>query len=363
MLLGLIGNPANRRIHFAAEAARKQGVRYRVFPWQLCPDWVDDIAACDLLKIDSAGEDAIVAQQLIELGSDAKANTTAALEYGELGFLAESYRGFCRHLDTLTATGQSFINSPASIKLMFDKWACHQRFVAAGVARPQSFYAPDTLADFLEYTQQQPSGRLFLKPLHGSSASGVLAFRWSGDKLQIMAPVEIDYKGCSNAILFNSLQLKSYLRFRDIKVILDQLLPQGLLAEQWLPKARISGLNVDVRIVVINGKAHHFIARKSPYPMTNLHLGGERVSETEFVSVFGESATQLCRLEAERAAACFPDALYAGVDVMLTPALKPVVLEINAFGDLLPNITYNGESTYKAILRNALEKTDARAAV
>ena len=54
---------------------------------------------------------------------------------------------------------------------------------------------------------------------------------------------------------------------------------------------------------------------------------------------------------AERAAACFPQSLYAGVDILLDHGGRPLVGEINAFGDLLPRLTHNGESAYGAIAR------------
>ena len=54
---------------------------------------------------------------------------------------------------------------------------------------------------------------------------------------------------------------------------------------------------------------------------------------------------------AERAAACFPDALYAGVDILLSNRKRPLVGEINAFGDLLPNLRHRGDTAYEAIAR------------
>jgi hypothetical protein len=42
----------------------------------------------------------------------------------------------------------------------------------------------------------------------------------------------------------------------------------------------------------------------------------------------------------------FPKSLYAGIDLLLMPGLrKPAILEINAFGDLLPNVLHNGLDT------------------
>jgi len=60
-----------------------------------------------------------------------------------------------------------------------------------------------------------------------------------------------------------------------------------------------------------------------------------------------ESAFRL----AEQAAACFPDSLYAGVDILLDTRQRALVGEINAFGDLLPRLTHGGDSAYTAIAK------------
>ena len=63
----------------------------------------------------------------------------------------------------------------------------------------------------------------------------------------------------------------------------------------------------------------------------------------------------------EQAAGLFPNSLYCGVDLMILPDWQQhAVLEINAFGDLLPGILWNGMDTYtsevKAILRREGEE-------
>jgi hypothetical protein len=48
-----------------------------------------------------------------------------------------------------------------------------------------------------------------------------------------------------------------------------------------------------------------------------------------------------------RAAAHFPRSLHAGLDVLISPDFRRhAVLEVNAFGDLLPGITCDGRDTY-----------------
>ncbi|MBI1771837.1 MAG: hypothetical protein HYR68_05745 [Burkholderiales bacterium] len=53
----------------------------------------------------------------------------------------------------------------------------------------------------------------------------------------------------------------------------------------------------------------------------------------------------------------FPRSLYAGLDILLPRNDKlPVLLEANAFGDLLPNLLHNGENTYLAEINAVLKR-------
>jgi hypothetical protein len=53
----------------------------------------------------------------------------------------------------------------------------------------------------------------------------------------------------------------------------------------------------------------------------------------------------------ERAAGVVPESLYVGVDLLVAPGFRRhAVLEINAFGDLLPGILFDGLDTYAAEL-------------
>ena len=48
----------------------------------------------------------------------------------------------------------------------------------------------------------------------------------------------------------------------------------------------------------------------------------------------------------------FPNSLYCGVDLMILPDWEQhAVLEINAFGDLLPGVLWNGVDTYESEIK------------
>jgi hypothetical protein len=121
------------------------------------------------------------------------------------------------------------------------------------------------------------------------------------------------------------------------------------IVEQWIPKASFQGSAFDFRIVVINGRARHTVARTSKSPITNLHLGNARGNLADIIAYIGTANFEAAKKAAEQVTISFPDCLYMGVDVLISSNLKQIkVLEVNAFGDLLPSLMDEGESVYEA---------------
>ena len=57
----------------------------------------------------------------------------------------------------------------------------------------------------------------------------------------------------------------------------------------------------------------------------------------------------------EQAMGVFPRSLYAGVDLLVQRNLEAsAVLEVNAYGDLLPRVLFEGMDTYEAEIRAAV---------
>jgi glutathione synthase/RimK-type ligase-like ATP-grasp enzyme len=348
--LGLIGNPENRRIRDFQEAAVALGL-----PRPAClayeeilrePESLTRFPA-DLLRIDSPGENETVAKALIARGGGpAQSN----LSFGEINYLREYHRGFCEVLELIEQTRIPCLNSPRDIAVMFDKWACHQKFLKHEVPRPPATLAPENFPALLNAMRSRRSGQVFLKPLHGSSASGVCALRWTPQRQQLIAPFRIQSKR-GEPILVNSLRVSTYTSMADIEHVLGLLLPQGMICEQWIPKLTLPDGNVDLRVLVIAGEARHWVVRQSRHPMTNLHLGNQRGDAAALQEFIGPEKFEAAFRVAEKAAACFPESLYAGVDVLLDSHERALVGEINAFGDLLPRLTHRGESAYTAIAK------------
>ena len=295
----------------------------------------------DTLRIESPGENEDVALALIALGGGPE---RADLEFGEVAYLGEYHRGYQSLLQRIARSGVRCLSHPDEIAVMFDKWACHQRFAQAGLSRPPAFLAPPTFDELRE--TMGAAGRVFLKPLHGSSASGVCALRWSRDRMQMMAPLRL-----VGSKLFNDLRVGRFERPEQIEPILNLLLPQGMIAEQWIPKLSLPDGVVDLRVLVIGGEARHVVVRQSRQPMTNLHLGNRRGNLSELRAFLGEDRWRAALTLAEQAALCFPRCLSVGVDILLDGRGRALIGEVNAFGDLLPGLTDRGETTYAAILK------------
>ncbi len=88
--------------------------------------------------------------------------------------------------------------------------------------------------------------------------------------------------------------------------------------------------------------------------ITNLHAGGQRGDLGALAAKLGDGAIAGARRTAAAAAAVFPRSLMTGADVLLDPEGRATVLEVNAFGDLLPGALDRGEDTYQAQLTAAL---------
>jgi len=86
--------------------------------------------------------------------------------------------------------------------------------------------------------------------------------------------------------------------------------------------------------------------------MTNLHLLNERGDEDAVRERVGRAAWDAATRNCELAKECFPESLYAGIVLVFTPDFRrQAVIEVNAFGDLLPGVFWQGLETYAAELR------------
>ncbi|WFE29175.1 STM4014 family protein [Solwaraspora sp. WMMD791] len=343
--LVVVGNPDNRRVGAFRAAAHAAGLPVRVLPWRVLAAGDVDLPDAASVRIDSPGEDAEVDRLL--RGAD------RPLAHGEISGAAAWYAGLCAALDRLAAAarraGATLLNDPTDIAALFDKRACQRRLAAGQVAQPAALdAAPADWAALRSALAAAGWARVFVKPVHGSSASGVLALHVGAARVQAVTSVEL----AADGRLFNSLRVRTYHTEREVASIVDRLAPDGLLVQRWFPKAGLHGRVFDLRVLVIAGEPGHVVVRSSDGPLTNLHLGNRRGDPAAVRAVLGPQRWAAALTECVRAAGCFAGSPHVGVDLMIgSDWRRHAVAEVNAFGDLLPGV-YDaaGRDSYAAQL-------------
>ncbi len=376
----VIGNPDNRRIHlFQAALARLRLEPATVFSYvDLLTGRVSLRGAIEtpaIVRIESPGEDFEVERRLLAAGADiARAEGTSYLPRSRIDGLAfdrglllnsrQWYLGFERLLERIdreladreTVTK---MNQPADVAIMFDKCRCHSLCRQAGIPTPESFEPIQSYDELVCHMEKSGRRRVFVKLAHGSSASGVVALYRNGKRQRAVTTAELVCND-GEVRLYNSLRPRCYTEPNDIRSVIDTLCQQRVHVEEWLPKASLGRATFDLRVVVIGGVARHVVVRQSRGPMTNLHLGNRRGDVVELQRRMGARRWSKMLETCERTMELFPGALYAGVDVCLSPGFRThSVLEVNAFGDLLPGVLWNGKDTYTAEVETALDRRGA----
>ena len=304
-----------------------------------------------VVRLDSPGEDIATERALIERGG----GTPTDMAAGEIAPMREWYAGFSTVLRGLEeqlrhAPPHHRMQDTGHILTMFDKPATHARLHAAGVPVPDALPEVRSLDDVLHGARQRGWSQVFVMLAFGSSASGAVALRWSGERVSAVSTVRQE-----GGRLYNSRRLLAYRTWPEVRAVVDGLAPHGLHVERWLPKASWHGGPVDLRVVVIGGRAEHALVRLGRGPMTNLHLGNERGDIGALKAELGTERWADVTRTAQAALTAFPGALYGGVDVLLTPGWRRcAVLEVNAFGDYHRGVLARGYDTYAAELRALL---------
>lgn len=332
--LAVVGNPDNRRVRLFAQAAVGAGFAApRIVPWlDVLRGGGADFAPGEVVRLDSPGEHPEVDRLL--RGTD----DPTRVEGG-----ARWYAGFTAAVRTLR--GGVRLDDPDELAVLFDKRRCHEVLERAGVPVPQSptgggavaavAVAVRGWAHLRELMREHGMPRVFVKPAHGSSASGVVALETAGGG-RLRATTSVESVG---GRLFNSLRVRRIGAEAEVAALVDALAPDGLHVERWLPKASVDGRVVDLRVLVVAGRATHAVVRGSRWPMTNLHLGGVRGDLAAVRAAAGPAGWGAALRVCEQAAACFPGTLAVGVDLLPAPGWRDfAVAEVNAFGDLLPRL-------------------------
>ncbi|WP_433541475.1 STM4014 family protein [Streptosporangium sandarakinum] len=386
----VVGTPGDRRVTLFAAACARYGLPApAVVPWTgVLRDEEIRFEPGTLVRIESPGQDAEADALLRGPGRPTRAGGGAAWHAALTAGLDRIRRAVAR------TPGAVLLADVDEIAVMFDKRRCHARLAAAGVPVPPALPGPvGGYAELRERMDRAGWRRVFVKPAHGSSASGVVALQVAGSRIKAVTSAELIRGGAAGAgpyegeragsgphgdgwaggglrederaavELHNSLRVRSYGDEDEVAAIIDLLAADGLHVERWFPKAGFGGRVIDLRVVTVGGTPTHAVVRAARAPMTNLHLGGVRGDLGAVRARLGPRGWERVLDACARAAACFPGSLCAGVDVMVGADWRGVaVAEVNAFGDLLPGLTglpggvAEGLDTYAAQVRAVLAR-------
>lgn len=370
----IIGSPQDRRVELFQAALIQLGLPpARVISYlDLIAGRVslaDSIQPTSIVRIESPGKDFEVERALLALGSEVEEPDCQSYEHlsqctvEELSFekgrilpSRQWYLGYCqllRHIEQQVQQSR-VMNTVSDIVLMFDKRATHTLLTTHAIPVPPAIEPVNSYEELIDRMQRRGWPRVFLKLAHGSSASGVVAYRFAGNRHQAITTVEMVRTG-NERRLYNSRDIRVYQKHEEIVALIDALCRHRVHVEQWLPKAGYAQRTFDLRIVTIARQVQHVVARLSQSPMTNLHLLNKRGNAAEILAAIGETRWEQARQTCEQAARLF-ESLYMGIDLLFTSDFKRhAIVEVNAFGDLLPGILYNNQDTYTAEIVAALK--------
>lgn len=356
----VIGNPENRRVAmFQAALAAQRLPAARVIAWR---DLAEPGGAARLeigdaiVRIESPGEDAALERALLRRGEAAVRETRASVltaaelaaipdERGRILAPRQHHLGFLAVLGELEAAlGDSRLMQPiAAIRELFDKSVATPKWRALGIPVPESFAAatPDEVRAGM---RERGWPAVYVKLTSGSSASCLAIF----DGTAAITTVED-----TGEARYNTRKLQRVTGPR-LERLLAFLLDEGSVVERAIDKARLAGQHCDLRVLAIDGEPAFVVARTSPHPITNLHLGGVRGDVAALRATLAggawEAAMASC-VAVQRASGAF----HVGVDVAFeADLLHHRVLEGNAFGDLLPNLERDGLDVYGWEIRRYL---------
>lgn len=351
--LVVVATPGDKRARALAAAAERVGL-----PSPTWIAWREAIAAParvgaagqrgDFLRVDSPGADATTWHALAGLGG-----SSALLPQGRWRPGSAWFRGLARVLAAVDAGAEHLRPTHPSrhILTMTDKWLCQERLERAGVATPSACLAPDTASALRDLLATRRWPAVFVKPRFGSSGAGVLAWRRSGTREQLVTPAALH-----GDVLVNDKHLHTYEDRASIDRILAIVLADAALVQRWIPKAGSRGGPFDLRVLVIDGAVALRVGRVGRGPITNLHLDARRAAPETLLAGLPRGTPAVVEALCLAAAAVFPGHRCLGIDLLVDPRGRPFVVECNAWGDFLPGLLAHGQDSYELQLRSLMRE-------
>ncbi len=333
----LLGKPDTKRSDYMGRAAREVGLHVLFLDWD---GWREHFPEGRIfLKIDPPVWD--------------------SCQLGQLGSLVEGYQEQLRQLEK-KAQGQDvkFLNHPKVIRTLLNKRKCKEKLVSCGLPVTEELWGENcgpkdsqlirSVEQLLEVMRKTRVYQVFIKPVFGSGAAGVSAFRWQPRTGQMVLYTCMweDEKENRGGELFHTKKLRRITDSGQILSLVEKLLKLGCMVERWYAKEEYKGFSYDLRAVVQEGRVDYCLARLSKGPVTNLHLNNHPLEfgELGLPGAVREQVEELCW----KASGCFPGLRTVGVDILLERGRKcPRIIEMNGQGDLIYQDIYGDNRIYR----------------
>ena len=359
----LLGAADSKRTQYLKRAAQQTGLSMTFLSWENWQETMGRLAQNPLLiKIDPPVWDSCILCELDSLSTDFKSQLNL------LAQMADSH-------------DIRFFNHPSAVLSLLDKVQCKETLRQAGLPVTEILArtpagnlrtetalhgmaasgmaeepAPplchtssrrmmvENAQQLLEIMRLHGIHQVFVKPVNGSGAAGVSAFRHqthTGRMALYTCAVSHPSYG-----LVNTKRLRYFSRTDEILSLLDQLLQTECVIERWHPKADYQGYSYDLRAVVQDGRVDYLLARLSKGPITNLHLNNRPldIGLLGLASPVLESVAEI----SVKAARQYPGLVSAGIDILLERgSLLPRIIEMNGQGDLIYQDIYHENTIYR----------------
>lgn len=319
MIINLIGQLESKRTEYFLKAGMETGVKINLFE---LGEHLSDITLGGFVKIDPP--------------------KYKDFDISNLGSLTGEYINF---LKTLSQNKElKFLNHPQSIIDTLDKKRCKEILEENEIPiTPIIKMGFDNMDCLRKYVCENAISGVFIKPRYGSGAAGVLGYRYN--KITETEAIYTSMKK-ANGKFINTRNVERIDDNGNIGEYVDFVLSNGAVVEKWIPKPEYNKLNYDLRVVYQFGSVDFIVARCSNSPITNLHLNNKAavVNDLNLPKEVFSKIDSLCK----KVMACFKGLNYAGIDILLKGKnLEPVVIEVNAQGDLIYMDIYNENKIYK----------------
>ncbi|MCL1852960.1 MAG: STM4014 family protein [Peptococcaceae bacterium] len=379
MSLILLGHPETKRTEYFLKAAHDLGVSVTLIPLPLltCPhdseyethithaSRITNLAPRTIEFDYSSLEDAFVKidpPPPLSYPIDSRAEDASLSRAGDtrpgLDTVMNRYHTFLLKLQQVP--GIRLLNSSDALWHTLDKTLCKQILQKGGLpttpALTDANGSPariESLGQLREIMVENSIRQVFIKPRLGSGAAGVAAYRFNprtGAETMETSALLRDNR------LYNTNKLRKTGDSEEIASVINRVLFQGALVEEWIPKASFNGKTFDLRAVYQFGRLEFLVARQSGGAITNLHLNDNALAATDLAF----SPSQLSDIETlcRKAVALFPGLNVAGLDILLrqnsypsTHPLNPLIIEINGQGDLIYQDIFTENRIYQAQIR------------